>query len=259
MPRHSHAPRDHQVYVKRESDPQLGAKRNLEVTGEVVVFYAKAEKALVRAFRELDGSSKDRSLKDLGIRLYDDLDPDSDTRPAMKVAERRLVADFGRKNRIGWNMNDIGRVQTDITNDIARLEKPEGYRSDGSLEVVFDTVVRIGSGDTKGKRKIALIVDQSTSEAGYLIDEHTAVFNGIRQHLKGKSNTNNELTFPYGEYVPQMPFGILSEGMSADRKNYVVDTLQRLLHNQPLICSLEPLWLYSNKELSLSPQDEADY
>jgi len=256
MPRQTHGQRDHQVYVKRESDPQLGAKRFLEITGSVALFYAQAENLLIETFRELDGVNKTRSLKDIGIRLYDDLDPDSDTRPAVKVFEKRLVADFGRRNRIGWTMKDIGSVQTDILNDIAKIEKPDGWRSDGTVDVVFDHVVRIGSGDTKGKRKIALEVDQTTSEAGFLVDEHTAVFEGIKRHLKGKSQSKNELTFPYGDFVPQMPLGIFDEGMNNDRKNIAIDALQRLLDNDPLVCTLEPLWLYSNKGLSLGPNEE---
>lgn len=256
MPRRSHAQRDHQVYVKRESDPQLGARRPLEITGAVVLFYAQTEKVLRESFRNLDSSVEEQSLKELGIRLYDDLDPDSETRPAVKVFEKRLVADFGRRNRIGWTMNDIGGVQTDILNDIAHIEKPDGWHSDGSLDVVFDHVVRIGSGDTKGKRKIALEVDQTTSEAGFLIDEHTAVFEGIKRHLKGKSQTKNELTFSYTDYIPQMPLGIFDEGMSNDRKNHAIDALQRLLDADPLVCTLDPLWLYSNKGISLGPQEE---
>ena len=247
MPRRPHA-RDHQLYVKRESDPQLGAKRHLEITRGLGDFYADMSTVVTSAL----GSAASCGT----VRLYDDIHEDSTRRPNLKLFERRLVSQFGRRQRIGWTMNDVGTTQTGIRNAVARLAKPEGWHSNGSVDVTFTGVVRAGSGETakNGKRKFAMIPDQATGEIEYLLREHDAVFNGIKENLRGKSNSKRELTFPYGDFVPQVTLGIFDEGVSNDSKNKVMNAIADQV--LPFSCTLEPLILYTNQEVPLGPEDD---
>lgn len=255
MSRGLHA-RDHQVYVKRESDPQLGAKRPLEITRGLKLFYNAIDDAIDDVVEKGGSASELDTRHTNGVRLYKDFDPESNRRPTLVVFQNRLVSIFGRRNRIGWNMNDAGQVQKNIRDSIAALEKPPGYLPDGCIDVTFSTVIRPGSGDTGGKRKFAMIAKQDTDEAAYLVEEHVAVLEGLKQGLRGKSNTKKEISFTYGDFEPRVTLGIFDEGVGGRTRNEVIEAIESAV--LPITLRLEPILLQTSQEMSLSPNHDYD-
>ena len=240
MPRH-HQPRN-QLPSKRDMTPQLGARRPLEICDNLDIFYTNAETAIRLAVENSANKySIDRPLKELGVRLYDDIDAKSSQRPALKIFERRFALKHGQKYRISWTRQDIGRIKGNIQEDIDHLEKPNDYLPDGSLKVIFSEIIRLGDGEASkdGKRKFGMIADQATTAAEYLVKEHETVFNGIQTAM-------SRFVYPYSEYVPQVTLGTFSNDVSNERKNEVIGALQKLL---PFSCVLEPIKFYSEQDI----------
>ena len=233
-------PRD-SINHRREVLPRLGVDRPVEITDTFDEFLSNVETGIRLKLQGQRGFNAETPLRKLGITLRDDLDEGSTGRPAVSIFERRFSARHGQKHRITWTKQDNARVRSDINNQIARLSEPDEYLPNGGLRVSLTNVVRLGDGEQskRGQRKFGVVVDQESTAAERLLQEHEIVFNGIQTSLK-------RFVYPYSEYVPHVHIGTFIGPMEDTLKNDVMKVVQDLL---PLQVTLEPIRMISTQQI----------
>jgi hypothetical protein len=106
------------------------------------------------------------------FRVYDD-----PKRVGISVLERRLPRAYAQRNRVKWTRNDVGRIQGEIKNELARMEL-----AGRPLEATFTGAVRLGDADENKARKIGLILDQENEISEFITREHEIVIDVLKLH-----------------------------------------------------------------------------
>jgi hypothetical protein len=163
--------------------------------------------------------------------LYDDPD-----RAGLSILEQRLARTHAQRNRVRWTKNDVGRIQGEIQNETSRLSL-----SGRTLEVVFDSVVRLGDADERKARKLALVPNQESEIAEFFCMEHELAVNGI-------SGSMRRFRYPYsGDWIPHFTIGRVFKEIEQEKINDAVSVVKRMM---PLTLEVEPLKFYATQEVS---------
>ena len=226
---------------ERSFYPEFGARHIATDCDTLAFFFDDMKHALrnilpsVAVFDERTGEPKFDSFgeprtKDL-FRLYDHVD-----KTGISVLERRLASDYAKKHRIRWTKQDVGRIRGRIQDEIGRLDL-----ADRNLTINFSNVVRVGDADAEGEnaRKLALIPDQATDEAEFLVREHAICVDGISTSL-------SRFRYPYSTYIPHMTLGRIFRDVPKESMNEVVESVQELL---PIEVELNPIKFTLQQEI----------
>lgn len=192
--KHANAqPRGH-LRDDRRFIPELGAAHSIVYSEAYEDFLDSIKAGLSIALPDIvthdDFGRETNSRK--AFRIYDD-----PNRANIRVLERRLSAAHARRHRVTWTKQDVGRIKGLINDRIHEYDLGNIHE----LPARFSSVMRLGDADEAagGGRVLGLVLEQGTSVAQFLADEHEIVVNGIATSLA-------RFRYPYSTYVPTFPW-----------------------------------------------------
>lgn len=210
-----------------EFDPTPGSERSLEE-----FFYFQDKKWRKITLTELVIGDQLRENPQRQFVVYNDPE-----KLGMTVMENRIIQKFAKSRRLRWNSNDRGRLGQDLRDSIAGLDQP-ARNKDGLIEVMLTDVMRVGAPNAREEgRKIALIADQSSPEAEYMLQEHELVTEALGNYLG--------FEYPYEEYLPKFTIGKVIRSATEKHVGDCVRAVRELL---PLTVQLEPVLFFSGEE-----------
>jgi hypothetical protein len=264
MPRHSHIRSE--LHATKLIQPEFGARHPIAYTEDIDVFFTEMHDKLNQAIvQELPEStepfsqeqdqlnlndleahvdyllSDERDLNDEQasllpakrpkrlFRVYDDPD-----RVGVSVLERRLPRMYAQRNRIKWTKNDVGRIQGEIQNELARMSL-----AGQPLSATFTDVQRLGDADEDKARKLALVLDPESEISDFMVQEHAIVINGITGTLK-------RFRHPYSDFIPHWTVARVNREAGQANMSKAVAAIRSLL---PLTVQLQRIHLFSEQDL----------
>lgn len=162
------------------------------------------------------------------FRVYDD-----PKRVGVSVLERRLARSYAQRQRVKWTRNDAGRIKGEIGNELCRMNL-----AGQPLNATFTDVVRVGDADENNARKLALILDQESEVAEFLVREHEIVINGI-------SGTLKRFRHPYSDYIPHWTVARVNKEAGLSKMTQAVKAVQSMM---PLTVELHSVHLFSEQD-----------
>ncbi len=191
------------LYSERTVQPIIGARHSVIEGDDIGFFFSEARMMLEQAISQNIQASGDKIRRQNRFFLYDDPD-----RMGISILEQRLARTHAQRNRLRWTRNDVGRIQGEIQNELARLDL-----SGRTLQVTFDNVVRLGDADDKKARKLGLVPNAEHAISDFLCSEHEISLNGITGSLQ-------RFRYPYsGEWIPHLTIdGFLKKCLKAQCK-----------------------------------------
>lgn len=217
---------------RRSYPASFGARHPIRWDGPVRFFFSDVDRALADIIPEQEiVDQKGKAHYPSQFRIYDD-----PAKLGMTVLERGVSAEHSRRHHLEWTANDVGRIVGRITDQLGVLGLPE-Y----PVEVTLTNTVRVGSIDkrTGTGRKLAVIVDQETDAAEFLVREHEIIMAGLGTGLR-------KFKYPYDEFVPKMTIGYIHREVEHEKLNQCVAAVNQLL---PLVVQLEPVQFYSQQQV----------
>lgn len=212
---------------KRSYLPELGARHPLVFDDKLEDFFVIADLALEEAVYKNNTSNKKRRNPE--YRLYD-----VPARTGVTILERRISRQYADKNRIKWSANDDGRIRKEIRDELGRLSIPNEW----PMKVEFSTALRVGNADEEHSRKIALIVDQQSHIAEFLVREHEITMDGLGKAFSA-------LRYPYNDFIPKFTVAALNRRLPNEIKTEALAEISNLL---PITAYIEPLRFTSRQD-----------
>ena len=215
--------------------PELGARHPILETDRVGFFFADlTEMVLDNCISpRVSKDSKGRDRVKRRFRVYDDPD-----RLGISILERRLSRRYGQKHRLQWTRQDVGRIRGEIENVIGRMNL-----GGVPLRASMTDVIRLGNIDASDERdpgrKLALIVDQSSPVAEFLVKEHEAAIDGIQTTL-------SRFRYPYSSFIPHLTIASIDRTVPEDEIGKSIEGIRHLL---PLEIEMHPIKFTSHQEL----------
>ncbi len=212
-----------QLPYRREAIPELRASHRLIDAPELDVFFGELQRKLPDVIEEAKERGRGgREISRPQFRLYSDPEKSDIT-----ILERRLTRQHARKNRIRWNANDVGRITGEIDNAIGRLGL--GGRQ---LSVEFTKVVRLGNpSSNQDGRKLGLLPEQESAEAGFFIEEHELAMDALTGNLR-------KFKYPYSTFIPHWTFGKVFKTVP---EKQIGDAIKIINKQLPLTVDVEPI------------------
>lgn len=220
---------------EKTTHPELGARHPLVETDELEFFFADLTDIVLENHisKRITQDRKGRDRVKRRFRVYDDPD-----RLGISILERRLSRRYGQKHRLQWTRQDVGRIRGEIENTIGRMEL-----GGLPLKASMTEVVRLGSIDASEEqdpgRKLALIVDQSSPVAEFLVAEHEAAIDGIQTSL-------SRFRYPYSSFIPHLTVASIDRSVPDEEIGKSIKGIRHLL---PLEIEMHPIKFTSHQEL----------
>jgi hypothetical protein len=219
------------LYSGRMRTPEFGARFPIVYNEDLDELFGSMHSALQMKIPDAEpnldkGEKHGRRL----FRIYDD-----PKRTGISVLERRITRRQSERSRFRWSHADAGRIRQEIQNELAYEELAEH-----PLLVSFTGILRVGDADTSEKaRKLALIPDQTSREAEFMVRAHEITMNGIRGVLK-------DMKEPYSPYIPHFTCARINREAGYKSMDRAVEALQALL---PVTVEVEPIRFYTEEEI----------
>ena len=225
MPRRNNLRRNtSKSYLPRQKPhlPELGARHPIVFDDALEDFFIRVEFGMESALYDNEFLTEKVPHKKSNYKLYD-----NSNSAGITIVERRLSAEYADRHRIKWTPNDAGRIRGEIQNELGRLAIPDEW----PMKVTFDEIIRVGDADEQRSRKLALLVDQGSDVAEFLVREHEITMDGLGRAFRA-------LRYPYDGYMPKFTVAALDRHLSNDVKNEAVYELRSLL---PITAYIEPI------------------
>lgn len=217
----------------RPIEPNLGGRHGVVIDSELDLFFELLDRKWRRTVREEDprpGSMRrDRQPKHVVYNNPELI--------GMTVLEYNLTAKHAERMRVKWTQNDLGRIHTELKDELAKLEKPD------DLVAPITQVVTVGGdyGANKLGRMVAAIVQPNSEVADYMIREHEILVDSMSANIKG-------FEYPHEEYVPKLTLGRIQRSVGSNAMGLCIDRAQQMLTDNPVAVQMEPINIYTVRD-----------